>query len=75
MPNLSTKVSPEFARRARNAAKRRGKTVSAFVKEAVAERIQEEAPKSLGELFPEIVRGPGIFKGPKNLSEREGYDD
>jgi len=72
MPTLSFHLPQKLERRVRQAAKRRGVTMSQYLKKAVENELERQKT-SFGELARRVA---GIVNsGEKDLSMREGFDD
>ena len=69
MPSLTVKLPTTLDRKLRAAARKRGEKISAVARRALEKEVAAPAPD-----FAELAaKYKGMFKGPRDLSEREGY--
>lgn len=69
MPSLTVKLPGTLDRKLRATARKRGEKISTLARRALEKEVAAPAPD-----FAELAaKYKGMFKGPRDLSEREGY--
>lgn len=69
MPSLTVKIPPALDKKLRSAALKRREPLSTFARRALEKEVTASAPD-----FAALAAGyKGMFRGPRDLSEREGY--
>jgi predicted transcriptional regulator len=69
MPSLTVKIPPALDKKLRSAALKRREPLSTLARRALEREVSVRAPD-----FAQLAANyKGMFKGPRDLSEREGY--
>ena len=69
MPSLTVKLPASFDKKLRAAAQKRGEKISTLARRALQKELAGEAPD-----FAKLAKNyKGMFNGPRDLSQREGY--
>jgi predicted transcriptional regulator len=69
MPSITIKLPPAMSRKLRSAATRKGESLSTLARRALVREIEAPAPDFAKLAAPYL----GMFRGPDDLSSREGY--
>jgi len=69
MPSITIKLPPAMSRKLRSAATRKGESLSTLARRALVREIETPAPDFAKLAAPYL----GMFRGPGDLSSREGY--
>jgi predicted transcriptional regulator len=69
MPSLTIKLPEKLSRKLRAAATRKGEGLSTLARRALTREVESPAPDFARLAAPY----QGMFKGPRDLSTREGY--
>ena len=69
MPSLTVKLPGTLDKKLRAAARKRGEKISTLARRALEKEVTA-APPDFARLAADYK---GMFKGPRDLSEREGY--
>ena len=69
MPSFTVKLPTPLDKKLRSAARRRGESLSVMARRALEREVVSGGP----DFAALAVRHRGMFRGPRDLSSREGY--
>ena len=69
MPSLTVKLPAALDKKLRAVAQKRGEKISELARRAIEKEVSGGAP----DFAALAAKYKGMFKGPRDLSEREGY--
>lgn len=69
MPSITVKIPSSLDKKLRSTAQKRGERLSSLARRALEKEVAAPAPD-----FAQLAANyKGMFKGPRDLSQREGY--